>query len=98
MKFKSNIFLTIFVIVLQLHSNIYCIKISKNTSSPATTNSPPIESTHFWLQKFFPGKDPIKYLEQSWKKPEKKFFVLNNSSLYYGKNELTSAIIEGKDY
>ena len=71
------------------------MKKDDNLAKNSVVAPPAIESTTFWLQKFYPGKDPIKYLEESWKKPEKKYFVLNNSSIYFGKNELTNAIIEG---
>ena len=59
-------------------------------------NNQSVESSTFWIHKFYPGRDPVKYLELSWKKPEKKYFVLNNQSIYFGRNELTNAIIEGK--
>lgn len=75
---------------------------SKQGPAPApapirTQVAPPVVSASFWLHKFFTGKDPIRYLEESWKKPEKKYFVVNANSIYYGKNQLTNAIIEGKN-
>ncbi len=59
-------------------------------------SSPPVSSQNFWLQKFYPGKEPILYLEKSWQKPVKKYFILNSKSFYFGLNEKTNAIIEGK--
>ncbi len=57
--------------------------------------SPPIVSSSYFLQKLYPGKEPIKYLEKSWTKMELKYFVVQGTNFYYGKNSLTRAIIEG---
>ena len=60
-------------------------------------NTPPIIQANFWLQKIYPGLEPIMLLEKSSLEMQNKFFVVQGTSFYYGKSSLTRAIIEGNN-
>ena len=67
----------------------------KNTASGGPP-SPATVSSSYWLQKLFSGKEPLQYLDQSDSSMNLKFFVVQGSNFYYGRNSLTRAIIQGK--
>ena len=52
-------------------------------------------SNYYWLQRYFPGKDPIRYLEESDHYSVRKFFVVRPDSIIFGANKDLIAIVQG---
>jgi len=69
-------------------------KIKNDRLLDPPSGAPTIQAT-FWLQRIYAGIDAIKLIKQSQTDMQQKFFVVQGSNFYYGKNSLTRAIIEG---
>ena len=95
--FKVYSAFTISLVLLVLASGI---KVADKSTIASTTESlemmmgTPVQS-YFWLQRYFPGKDPVKYLELSDQYSERKFFKVVEDAIYFGTEAKSIAIIEG---
>ncbi len=68
---------------------------NKNTNRLEKAPEAPTISDTYFLQKLYPGKEPIRYLETSSAKMLIKYFVVQGSTFYYGQDTLRRSIIEG---
>jgi len=99
MKFYSynNIYIVLYSLLL-----IVFIKTANNLklTAPAKTKSNQIQTTissgYFFLQKFFPGKEPELVLKESEKESKRKYFKLTQQMLYYSESQTNADILDGK--
>jgi len=91
-----------FAIVLVLLALASSIKVADKSTIASTAESlemmmgAPVQN-YFWLQRYFPGKDPVKYLELSDQYSERKFFKVVEDAIYFGSEAKSIAIIEGTE-
>lgn len=78
-------------------------KASSSSTTPAASNKAAITSEvflkdYFWVQRFYPGKDPIDNLRQSEFSPQTMYFQLTNNALFFSKSVETKEDIEGNSF
>ncbi len=78
-----------------LKKSLSKVPVTKKAPSNSISTTP-VFSGNYWIQKFAPTNDAIRLLSESWSDSQKRYLVINNRSIYYGKSEKTKAIIQGK--
>ena len=92
MKFK--VILSVLLICLTSNLAIKTVKVTELQAPAPNANTPFMD--YFWLQRFYPGKDPINFLDQTELLNKRVFFVLSDQALYYSEKKENIRQVIGK--
>jgi hypothetical protein len=93
-----KVILSVLLICLTSNLAIKTVKVTE-LQAPAPGAAPNVNTPfmdYFWLQRFYPGKDPVNFLDQTELLNKRVFFILSDQALYYSEKKESIRQVIGK--